>query len=97
MAGETIALAEAFAQAFILKHDLHRITGRYFPLLMLIESKILFDVVTRNWYTTEARLIVDIAAVCEAYKNKTISNLGWIKREYNAADSLTKIKGNNAL
>lgn len=33
------------------------------PVLMMTDSKVLFDVTTRVRLTTEARLIVDIAAV----------------------------------
>lgn len=96
-AGETIALADAFDQAFILRHDLQRILGKEIPLLMLTDSKVLFDVITGNRYTTEARLMVDIAAVRETYNNRIISNIGLIRRDYNPADGLTKIAPNPAL
>lgn len=52
MAGETIALAEGFDHAFIIKHDLQRILGRKVPLLLVTDSKLLFDVITRNRYTS---------------------------------------------
>lgn len=97
MAGETIALAEAFDLSFILKHDLQRMLGREIPLLLFTDSKLLFDVITGNRYTTEARLMVDVASVREAYNQKIISNIALIKKEHNVADALTKIKPNDAL
>lgn len=64
---------------------------------MLPNSKILFDVIIENIYTTEARIMVYIAAVREAYKKCNIPNIGFIFREYNVADGLTKIDLNLAL
>lgn len=92
LAGENIALADAFNQVYILKHDLQRILGKQVPILMLTDSKLLFDVITGNRYTTEARLMVDIAAVREAYNQRIITNIALIDRHYNLADSFTKIE-----
>lgn len=41
--------------------------------------------------------MVDIAAVHEAYNQRLISNIAFIKKEHNVADALTKIKSNDAL
>lgn len=97
LAGETIALADAFDNVFLLQHDLQRILGKQIPILMMTDSKLLFDVITGNKYTTEARLMVDIAAVREAYNQRTISNIALIERAYNIADPLTKITHSNIL
>jgi hypothetical protein len=97
MAAEALAFADAFDHAFILKHDLQRILGREVPLLMLTDSKFLFDVITGNKYTTEKKLMADIASIREAYNDRTISNIALIRREHNAADAMTKIAQNAAL
>lgn len=68
--------------------------GRNILLLMVTDSKVLFDFITGNQYTTEKRLMVDIAAVREAYNDGVIENIGFIRREYNAADALTKVGPN---
>ena len=85
-AGEILAFADAFEHAFNVKHDLQGITGKAIPLLTLTDSKILLDVITGNKYTTECRLMVDIAAIREAFEQKIISNIGLIRRQYHAAD-----------
>lgn len=97
MAGETLAFAAGFDNAFLLLHDLQRMLGRKIPLLMFTDSRQLFDVLTRSNYTTERRLMVDIAAAREAYNDSTISNIGLIRSQYNIADALTKDGGNDAL
>ena len=68
-AAEALALVDAFENAFIIKHDLQRILGQKIPLLHLIDSKILFDAITGQKYTTEKRLMVDIVSIREAYKD----------------------------
>ena len=63
---------------------------------MLTDSKALFDVIKGSKYMTEKRLMVDLAAIREAYKDRTISNIGLIRSEHNLADGL-KIGPNAAL
>lgn len=75
MADETIALAQAFNHSFALKHDFQKMLGFNISLLMITHSKVLFDIITGNIYTTEKRLMVNIAAVREAYNQVIISNI----------------------
>ena len=67
MAVEALAFADRFGKYFIIKHDLQRIIGRPLQLLMLTDPEILFDVLTRKKYTTEKRIMADIASTMEAY------------------------------
>ncbi len=90
MAGEVYAFADAFDTAFILKHDLERIYHQHLPLVMLTDSKQMFDVITRASHTTEKRLMIDVAAAREAYNRHEISNVGLVQSEHNIADGLTK-------
>jgi hypothetical protein len=66
-ARETLAFAEIFDAAFILRHDLSRMLGQHIPILMLTDSESLFKTLNRARYTTERRLLVDIAAARQAY------------------------------
>jgi len=97
MAAETLSFAHEFDYASLLKHDLERILHTRIPILMLMDSQALFDVLTRAKYTTEKRLMIDIAAACQAYNNRMIDNIALIRSEYNPADALTKIGPNEAL
>lgn len=90
MAGEIYAFADAFDEAFIIKYDLERIHRQYLPLVMLTDSKQMFDVITRASHTTEKRLMIDVAAAREACNRGEISNVGLVQSEHNAADGLTK-------
>lgn len=97
MAAESLALVDAFDNAFVIKHDVQRMIGSRVPLLMLTDSKCLFDVITGSRYTSEKRLMIDLEALREAYKRRDIDNIGLINSADNAADSLTKLKANSAL
>lgn len=44
--------------------------------------------------TTEKRLIVEVRATRQAYDDNVINDIGWIMREYNVSDSLTKSEVN---
>ena len=67
------------------------------PLLMLIDSKCLFDVITSNRNTEEGRLMIDIFAARQAYGRGEIDNIGLVAGEHNIADDLTKLEGNGKL
>jgi len=90
MAGEVYAFADAFDAAFILTHDLERIYRQHLPLVMLTDSKQIFDVITRASHTTEKRLMIDVAAAREAYNSNEMSNVGLVNSMHNVADGLTK-------
>ncbi len=86
MAGETLAFVDAFENTFIFRHDLSHILRQNIPILMLTDSKALFDVLSRARYTTERRLMVSISATREANNQGIISNIGVISSDDNPAD-----------
>jgi hypothetical protein len=64
---------------------------------MLTDSESLFKTLTGTRYTTERRLLIDIAAARQAYQSREISNIEYIRSADNAADALTNIGFNMAL
>jgi hypothetical protein len=96
-ASETLAFADVFDAVFVIKHDLERMLGRNVPVLMLIDAESLFNTLTRERYTVEKRLLVDIAAAMEAYRDGDIANIGLIASAHNPADGLTMVGPNMAL
>lgn len=92
MAGEVYAFTAALDEAFTIRYDLEELYRQRIPLLMLTDSKQLFDVVTRTSHPTEKRLLIDIAAAREAYNRQDLSNVGLVTSEDNMADGLTKTK-----
>lgn len=62
------------------------------PITILTDSESLLKIMVKSTTTTKKRLIIDIRAAKEAFKNSEISSIGRIRSEENAADGLTKQK-----
>ncbi len=97
LGSETMAFADAFDMALVIKHDLQNIMGKVVPLSMFTDSLSLFDVLTRAKVTTERRLMIDLQTVKESYDKKEINHVSFIRSEYNIADALTKVKKDSIL
>lgn len=89
MSGEVIAFGDMSDYAITLAIELSTILSKHVPLLLLTDSKCLFDVVAKNSRTSEKRTMLDIAAVREAFREKTISDIGFVRSSHNVADGLT--------
>lgn len=96
-AGETLALADVFDTAIVLKHGIEMVLNSNVPLLLLTDSQSLFSVITNHRHTTERRLMLDLATLREAYSSKAVANIGLISSQHNGSDALTKLKSNQAL
>lgn len=97
MASETLAFAAAFDAGYTIRRQLEHILARQVPLIMLTDSKSLYDILTGNKRSRELRLMVDLAASREAYDKSEIDVIGLVRSESNYADDLTKLKGNGLL
>jgi hypothetical protein len=73
MAGEVLAFADGFDNAFLPRHELESMLGKPVPLIMFTDSQALFNVVIRNKRTTERRLMVEVAAARQTYHCMIIS------------------------
>lgn len=71
--------------------------GQCVPILMLTDLAQLFSNSTPAKSTTERRLMVDMAALREAYNDRAIANSALINSGDNPADGLTKIEANPAI
>ena len=90
MAGEVIAFSDMFDVAVTLAEELRQITKRPIPLHLLTDSKALFDVISKGSKTSEKRLMLDVAAAREGFRDKVISDIGFVRTNHNLADGLTK-------
>ena len=97
LGSETMALADGFDMAYMIKHDIQRMTKTKIPLYILTDSLSLFDVITKLSSTTEKRLLIDLTVVRKAYASHEIEKLGFVRTIYNPADALTKVMRSDAL
>jgi hypothetical protein len=64
-----------------------RVSHNRIPIIMLMDSAALFDVITRHRSTASGRLMLDFHAARRPYLCGEIDNLGLIESRYNVADS----------
>lgn len=90
MSGEVIAFSDLFDVAITFAQEIGIMLSRKVPVQLLTDSKSLFDVVSKGSRTSEKRMMLDIAAAREAFRDKTISDIGFVRSSHNIADGLTK-------
>jgi hypothetical protein len=91
---ETMAFADGFDAAYLLKHALQTILERSFHILVHTYSLSLFDVITKSSTTAEKRLMIDLVVVREAYDRMKIAQLAFLRSYWNPGDALTKVSRN---
>eukprot|EP00737_Agarophyton_chilense_P000247 gb/GEZJ01000282.1/.p1 GENE.gb/GEZJ01000282.1/~~gb/GEZJ01000282.1/.p1 ORF type:complete len:768 (+),score=79.54 gb/GEZJ01000282.1/:1785-4088(+) len=99
MAGEVVAFSDLFDVAGTLASELAVVFGRKIPvhLFLFTDSKCLFDVISKGSRTAEMRMMLDIAAARQGFKDKIISDIGFVRSSQNVADGLTKSMAQAAL
>jgi len=97
MAGEVIAFSDLFDVAAALSSELSVLYGKNIPVQLLTDSKSLFDVISKGSRTSGKRMMLDIAATREGFRNKVISDIGFVRSSNNLADGLTKAMSQAAL
>jgi hypothetical protein len=96
LAAETMAFADTFDASFALKHDLESMIGNPIPLLLLTDIRPLFDILVCAKYTTEKRLMIEIAAAREGFNGRDITKVCLIGSEHHIVDAMTKLSSNSA-
>lgn len=97
LGSEVYAFCDGMDVGISFQLALEPILGRKVNLNMYTDSKSLFDTIITRSQTSEKRLLIDISSVREAYRKKEISNVAWVRSEYNLADALTKESKENIL
>jgi hypothetical protein len=70
---------------------------REVPIIVYTDSLSLFDVLTKYTVPREKRLMIDVMAIKNAYKNCELDTIASIRTQYNPADVLTKIMKSDVL
>lgn len=86
-----------FDVAATLSLELGALYKRKVPLHLFTESKSLFDVISKGSRTSEKRLMLDIAAAREGFRDKLIFDIGFVRSNINLADRLTKLMKQESL
>ena len=88
---ELICFADLFDCAYTLTCEFRRLLPSvHVPLMLYTDNKSLFDVVSKGSRTAERRLMLDIAVERNAFHDREISDIGFLRSRHNIADGLTK-------
>ena len=90
MAGDIYAFLLAFDKWFVLLHELDCILQQKVPIRSYIDSKQVFDAITKSSSPTERRLMIDLHCGKESYNNFEIEHVALICSQQNIAYCMTK-------
>ena len=90
LAAKVIAFADLFDEAFAIKDTIDTAIANSVQLHLITDSKSLFDIISKGSRTNEKRLILDVYAARQAYKEQHISNIGFVRSNHNIADGLIR-------
>ena len=97
LAAEVIAFADMFDDAFTIRSQLQQALRKDVVMHLSTDSKCLFQIISKSSRTNEKRPMLDICATRQAYKQKQISNISFVRSERNLADGLNKPRKGKAL
>jgi hypothetical protein len=94
---ELYAMINDFDVEAIIKSIIERMLQISLSLILLTDSKSLFDCLVKLDTTSEKWLMIDLMCLRQFYKRREIAEIRWIDEDSNLADAMTKFKFCNAL
>ena len=90
MAAEILSLGYGFDQAIFARSILEELLGRSIKLHALIDSRTVFNTVTKGGPTLERRIQIDAHALRQSHERGELASISWIQSGEIVADALTK-------
>jgi hypothetical protein len=97
LAIELYVMINDFDVEAIIKSIIERMLHISLLLILLTDSKSLFDCLIKLETTSEKRLMIDLICLRQLYKRRKIEEIRWIDENINSADAMTKFKLCNVL
>jgi hypothetical protein len=97
LAIELYVMINDFDVEAIIKSIIERMLHSFLSLILLTDSKSLFDCLVKLDTTSEKRLMIDLMCLKQFYERREIAEIRWIDEDSNLADAMTKFKFCNAL
>ena len=89
LSAEFIAFVYMFDEALAIRHQIQEMLEQKIALQLLTDSS-LSDVISKGSRTSERRLMIDIAAFRQGYKDRLIGSIGFVRSEHNLPDGPIK-------
>jgi hypothetical protein len=90
LAAKLYAMTNEFDADSVIKSIIQRILNIFLPMILLTDSRSLYDCLVKLEITSEKRLMIDLMCLRQSYKRREITEIRWIDDESNPADVMTK-------
>jgi hypothetical protein len=97
LAAKLYAMINDFDVETIIKSIIERMLHISLSLILLTDSKSLFDCLVKLETTSEKRLMINLMCLRQSYERREIAEIKWINENINSADAMIKSKFCNAL
>jgi hypothetical protein len=97
LAVELYAMINDFDVEAVVKFIIDRMLHISLSLILLTDSKSLYDCLVKLDTISEKRLMIDLMCLRQSYERREIAEIRWIDGNINFADAMTKSKFCNAL
>jgi hypothetical protein len=97
LAAELYAMINDFDVEAVIKSIIERMLHISLSLILLTDSKFLYDCLVKLDTIAEKRLMIDLMCLRQSYERREIAEIRWIDEKINFADAMTKSKFCNAL
>jgi hypothetical protein len=97
LAAELFAMIHDFDVDSILKSILIKMLAIDISLILIIDSKFLYDCLVRLDIIVKKRLMMNVMILKQSYERREITEIKWIHESNNSVDSMTKSKSFSAL
>jgi hypothetical protein len=91
------AMINDFDVEAIIKSIIERMLHIILSLILLTDSKSLYDCLVKLDTIAEKRLMIDLMCFRQSYERREIAEIRWIDEDSNLADAMTKSKSCNVL
>jgi hypothetical protein len=87
---ELYAMIHEFDSDSMIKSIIERILNIFLSMILLTDSRSLYDCLVKLEIASEKRLIIDLMCLRQSYERRKITKIRWIDDESNSVDVMTK-------
>jgi hypothetical protein len=97
LAVELFAMVHDFDVDSVLKVILTKMIDTLISLILVTDSKSIYDCLIRLKTTVEKRLMIDVMTLRQCYERREITKMKWVHEANNSVDSMIKVKSSTVL
>jgi hypothetical protein len=91
LATKLYAMTNEFVADSVIKSIIQRILNIFLSMILLTDSRSLYDCLVKLEITSEKRLMMNLMCLRQSYERREITKIRWIDEDTNSIDAMTKI------